>query len=312
MGGVNISNTSNDVGLAFNNPALLKKEMHTQLNAVFNHFFAGISTCHLSFGYHQKKINTNFSFGIHYFNYGEFPQTDAGGNISGTFRAADWVMQLSASRKYLSKWNYGAALKFIYSGYGFYKSSGIAFDGGVLYTDSASLFSASVLAKNAGFQLKQYQGAEPDDLPFDLQAGATKKLKDAPFSFSLTAQRIHQFDIRYNDTAFNNDNGIITRKGRFTFDKLFRHFVLAVQLHISDHLEFMAGYNHLRRKELNIENTSNGLNGFSVGLAVVFKKIHIRYARSYYQNNRALNQLGINLKLNEYFGLGKLGEKAGW
>ena len=119
LGGINVSQTSNDVGLAFNNPALLKPSMHTQLNTVFNDFYAGISSYHLSFGYHNQKLNTNFLWGLHYFNYGSIEQTDAGGNlIGGSFRPTDWVMQLSASRSYLKKWNYGAKLKFISFNYG--------------------------------------------------------------------------------------------------------------------------------------------------------------------------------------------------
>jgi hypothetical protein len=64
LGGINVSVPSNDVGLAFNNPALLKKEMHTQMNAVFNNFYAGINTYHLSFGYRHEKLKTNFGWGL--------------------------------------------------------------------------------------------------------------------------------------------------------------------------------------------------------------------------------------------------------
>jgi len=312
LGGVNVSVTGDDVGMAFNNPALLNRNMHTRLNAVFNDFYAGISTYHLSFGYHHEKLKTNFAWGVHYFNYGEIMQTDASGNISGIFKPVDWVMQVSASRSYLTKWDYGMTLKYIHSGYGIYRSNGMAADIGVLYKDTAADVSASVLVKNAGFQVKKYEGTDPDEIPFDLQAGITKRLKDAPFSFSLTGQHLHHFDIRYNDTLFNNDNGINGSGKKFTFDKLFRHIVLATQIRIGDNLEFSVGYNHLRRKELNLDNASNGLNGFSLGVAVLLKKIQIRYARAYYQNNTALNQFGINLKLNEYFGLGRFGQKVGW
>ena len=97
----------------------------------------------------------------------------------------DWVMQVSASRSYLQKWNYGASFKFISSNYGIYRSNGIAMDFGVLYTDTANLFSVSLLAKNMGYQLKKYAGTEADELPFDLQAGITKKLKHAPWLFHL-------------------------------------------------------------------------------------------------------------------------------
>src|SRR5258705_11472964 len=227
LGGINVSQPSNDIGLAFNNPALLKPSMHTQMNAVFNDFYGGIKVYHLSLGYHHPKLNTNFSWGLNYFSYGNVSETDASGNVLGKFRPTDWVMQVSASRSYLDKWNYGATLKFINSNYGPYRSNGIAMDVGVLYQDSLKLFSASLLAKNLGFQLKKYNGTEADDLPFDLQIGLTKRLKSAPLSFSITAQRLHQFNILYNDTTFNAENGFdngSTKK--FSFDKLLNHFVL--------------------------------------------------------------------------------------
>jgi hypothetical protein len=231
----------------------------------------------------------------------------------GTFRPVDWVMQISASRSYLEKWNYGAALKFINSDYGQYRSNGIAMDVGVLYSDSAKLINASILAKNMGFQLKKYEGTDPDDLPFDLQAGITKRLKNAPFSFSVTAHHLHRFNMQYSDTLFNNENGFTNGTAKkFSFNKLFDHFVFATTIYAGDKLEFMAGYNYLRRQELNIGSSGNGLNGFSMGVGVILDKLQIRYARAYYQNNTAYNQLGLNLTLNKYFGLGKFGERIGW
>ena len=313
LGGINISQISNDAGLAFNNPSLLTPAMHTQMNAVFNSMYDGIKSYHLSLAYHHKKLTTSFQWGLNYLNYGNVQQTDAAGNIMGQFKPTDWVMQVSASRGYLTKWNYGAALKFINSNYGQYRSNGVAVDVGILYHDSAKLFSASLLAKNMGTQLRKYDGTDPDDLPFDLQFGVTKRLENSPFSFSFTAHHLHGFDIRYNDAGFNADNGFendSTKK--FTFDKLFRHFVLATTVYIGDKVEMAAGYNYLLRKELSIESAGNGLTGFSLGVSLVLNKLQIRYARSHYQNNAAYNQFGINMTLNQYFGLGKFGERIEW
>ena len=313
LGGVNVSQPSDDVGLAFNNPALLKPSMHSQMNAVFNSFYSGIKVYHLSLGYRHEKLNTNFSWGLNYLDYGSTKETDASGNVLGKFKPTDWVMQVSASRSYLEKWNYGATLKFISSNYGPYRSNGLAIDVGILFHDTSNLFSASLVAKNMGTQLKKYAGTDPDDLPFDVQIGLTKRLASAPFSFSLTAQRIHQFNTNYNDTIFNNDNGFDNgSEKKFSFDKLLNHFVLATTIYAGDRVEVMAGYNFLRRKELNIGNGANGLNGFSVGVGVKLGKLQIKYARAYYQTNTAFNQLGLNMKLNEYFGLGKFGERIGW
>lgn len=306
LGGSNISIQSSDVGLAFNNPALLNETMHTQLNSVFNNFFSGTSIFHLSMGYKIDKLKTNIAGGIQYFDYGKMTETDASGNILGLLHPKDFVMQLTASRKYLQKWNYGSSLKFISSNYGNYQSTGMAIDFGLVFKDS--LFSAAAVVKNIGVQLKKYSGTE--ELPFDLQVGVTKKMKDAPLSFSLTAQRLHHFNISYDDSIFNANNGLITKSS--FFDNFFRHFIIAVQLFPISNLEISAGYNYLRRKELNIVNNKNGLNGFSIGTGFLLKKIHVRFAQAYYQNNMTYSQFGLSLQLNEYFGLGKFGERIAW
>jgi len=59
-----------------------------------------------------------------------------------------------------------------------------------------------------GTQLSTYNGtAVKEELPFDLQAGISKRLENAPFQFSVTAHHLHRFDIFYNDTLFNAQEG---------------------------------------------------------------------------------------------------------
>ena len=304
LGGINISNQTADIGLAFNNPALLRAAMHTQTSFVFNSFYAGIKNYHVITGFRYEPLKTTFAAGVNYFSYGSVEQTDMAGNMLGNMRPADYVVQVSAAREYGERWHYGATAKFIHSSYGIYRSSGIAMDIGVTYTDTAHLLQASFVAKNMGGQIKRYTGSSSGDLPFDLQLGISKRLAHAPIQFSATVFQVHRFNIRYDDTLFNSQNGLNPDKKekKYIFDKFFRHVVLAVQLYITDKVEITAGYNYLHRKELNIGNAGNGLNGFSLGAGVLFKKIQIRYARSYYQNNSSYNQFGLNLRLNDYFG----------
>lgn len=301
LGAVNISNISNDVGMVFSNPALLRPEMDQQLNVSFNALYAGVKNYHSSFAYHYAKWETSFAAGIHFLDYGNIPQTDAAGNIAGSFHPTDYVVQLSASRKYMERWYYGATLKFINSNYGLYRSNAMAMDMGVSYNDTVHLLQASLTIKNMGTQLKKYIGSKADDLPFDVQLGVTKRLAKAPIQFSVTAHHLHQFNIRYDDTTFNNDNGVAQANSPgFTVDKLFRHIVFSAQGYITDKLELTVGYNYLLRRELVIANAANGLTGFSIGVGVLFKKIQIRYARNHYQNNTGYNQFGLNIPFDKY------------
>ena len=302
-GGVNTSYKTDEVGITANNPALLSPDLHTQLGLSFNSFLAGIKTYSLTGAYYQEKLNTTFGAHIYFVDYGSIPQTDAAGNVNGSFHPVDYIVQISAARKYLERWNYGVSLKFINSNYQLYTSSAVALDFGVLYSDSSHQLFASVLAKNMGVQLKTYDG-EGEDLPFDLQAGITKRLAKAPFGFSVTAQHLHQLNILYNDAGFNADNDYSSSTNLFY--KIFNHFVIASHIYLGNNLEATVGYNYLRRQELNIGSSGNGLNGFSMGVRVKFSKLQILYARSNYQKNVSYNQLGLTLTLNEFSGLGKL------
>lgn len=296
LGGVNTSYTTNEVGLTANNPALLNPGLHSLLGASFNSFLASIKTYSLTGAYAYEKWNTTFGGHIYFIDYGSIPQTDAAGNVSGNFHPVDYVVQVSAARQYLERWNYGASLKFINSNYQLYKSSAIAVDFGVLYSDSSKKLFASLLAKNMGVQLKTYAG-EGEDLPFDLEVGVTKRLTKAPLGFSVTAQNLHQFNTLYSDESFDTANNLSTDKS--FLNKLFNHFVVATHIYVGNNLEGTIGYNHLRRQDLNIGSSGNGLNGFSMGVRVKFSKLQILYARSSYQRNISYNQFGLNLKMDE-------------
>ncbi len=271
--------------------------MSGQWQASFTSLGGGIRNYHLLSGFHLEKIASDLHVGINYFNYGNIAQTDASGNILGEFRPTDYVVQAGISRSYAEHWKYGASLKFIYSSYGVYRSGGVAMDLGLTYTDTARLWQAALVLKNMGTQLKPYEGSSRQDLPFDIQLGVSKRLDRAPLQFSITLHHLHQFNIRYEDTVFNADNGF-TQTGQKFFDQLFRHFVFSAQFFVSNKIEISAGYNYLRRQELNIGNAGNGLNGFSMGVGILVKKLQLRYARTYFQANQVSNQLGIGFSLS--------------
>lgn len=297
LGGLNVSAPGKNVGMSFHNPALLRKEMHQQLNTSFNAFVAGISNYSLTGAWYLEEAKTNIGVGVNYFNYGNIDQTDASGNISGSFRPRDYVVQVMASRSHKEKWWYGATLKFIHSGYGQYRSSGIAMDVALNYHDTDKGLQAAIVVKNMGTQLSSYDGSgRKEELPFDVQAGISKKMENAPVQFSLSFHDLHRFNNFYNDTSFRAGEGDDDFTKKNTLQKIFNHVVIAAQFFLHEKIELITGYNFQRRQDLNGFNISNGLNGFTFGTAVILPKIHIRYATGFYQR-QLFHQFSINFNL---------------
>lgn len=290
LGGINITNQSQDVSLIYGNPGLLRDTMNAQVAADFNSYYNGIKNYYAVGAYYLKKMHASIAASINYIDYGSTPQTDPSGNILGNLIANDYVVQLITSAKYEQNWYYGGAIKFINSTYGIYKSNAIALDAGVNFLDNSGLWQIGLVVRNIGTQIKSYV-SEKEDIPFDAQLGVSKKLKKVPFQFSLTIHHLHQFDIRYMDTLYQLANS------SSSFTRIVDHFIFSAQYIIGNKVELTMGYNFLRRDELKILSAGNGFTGLSFGVAALFNKLQIHYARAYYQSNDAYNQFGVNVNL---------------
>lgn len=303
LGSVNVSEQGNDIALSTLNPALLRPDMHTNMQLNYTSYFADVLYAHALYGYHSDRLQTTFAAGIQYIDYGSITQTDATGNIQGSFRPRDMAIQVTAARQYLERWHYGATLQFVQSRYQQYNSTGLVLHFGLTYEDTIHHWQAGLLAKNMGIQLSTYTPGNQEPLPFDLQVGISKKLSQVPLQLSATLHHIYQYDVRYADPGFQEStlitNGDTAKVSGQAVDKIFRHFVLAAYWEIGRFVTLTAGYNHLRRQELS-DPQLRGLSGFSAGVGVVTRKIQLRYARAWYQRSAALNQFGINLPLKEW------------
>ena len=317
LGGLVVASPSADVMFSLSNPALLRPEFHTQLGLNYNGYYSGTRISHLYYAHHQQNLKTTFGLGFNYVNYGTFNLTDALGQSQGTAKAADFVFSLTASRAYLERWRYGAALKYAGSTLPNARSFAVLADIGVVYADTGSQWYMGAAVKNAGVTLRRYDPTVPQSLPLDLQIGVTKKFKKAPFSLMVLAHHLTRWDIRYDNPAdaVNNelllDNTQTTKEKTYFADKLFRHFVFALDVNLGKRLEISAGYNHLRRGELSLTD-KKGLSGFSFGGGLYLNRFTIHYARSYYHLAGAYNEVGISIAMNRLFGLGDLGNKINW
>ena len=288
LGGTNVSLIGNNVAAGFSNPSLLRPVHHGQVATSFSSLLAGINQYTTMAGY--KVGGQTLGLGVQYLNYGSIDQTDAAGNLLGMYRPSDFAVQIGTSKQYKEKWWLGAAAKFIHSNYGQFRSFALAVDASLTYFDEASGLQAGVVVTNMGTQLNAYAGAVKEELPFEINAGISKKLAEAPLQFSLTLQQLQRFNLLGSDTSF-----IISEFGKkySTFDKMMSHVVLGAQLTLSDNINCNLGYNLLRRQSLNGFNITNGLNGVTFGVGVLMDKLHINYATGFYQRNM-FHQLSLN------------------
>jgi hypothetical protein len=303
LGGHFISVKDNDLNLAYQNPALLNKDMHTQLAMSGVSYFAGIKYGYAAYANHFQKAGT-FSAGIHFMSYGEFDEADVTGQITGTFRASEYSFNLAYAKPLDSSFTIGATLKTIYSHLDIYTSLGLAADVGAAYYNPDIDFAASVVLKNAGYQLKPYREDNREDLPFEVALGLSKKLAQAPFRFSLNVRNLQKWDLTYKDPAKIGLVDPITQEPieeTFSFsDKLMRHLIFGFEFIPSQNLHIDLGYNYKRRQELK-EETKLGLSGFSFGMGFRVSKFHLSYGRAMYHLAGASNHISITTSINQLF-----------
>ena len=296
LGGANTSVITDDPAVAAQNPALLRTAHHGHMTAAFNAHPAGMR----QLGWMMTAVPAQraivLSGGVDLFDYGTAAQTDAAGNVLGDFSARDLSVRLSAGGRYLERWYGGVSLKGAFSRYGIYRSGAILADVGVNYYDSAQGFQAGLLFRNMGAQWRTYDQVG-EDMPFDVQLGVTKRLKYAPLQFSLTAHRLHRFDLLYRDTLFMADNGW-PRTGGGIPEKILRHATLAVQGFVGERIDLALGYSFMRRGELSIPGAANGMAGFSMGAGVSLRRLKLRYARSIHRPGAAFSQFSITADLS--------------
>ena len=293
--------------MPFHNPSLLNPSMDQHL--VFNYvgYFDGIKYGYASYARDFKKTGT-FAAGMHYSNYGTFTAANEMGVITGEFRAAEYALNLIYSRKIDSLISVGVNVKPVYSNLETYNSFGVSTDIGITYYNPDRLFGVAVVLKNLGTQIiKYYEGANRENLPFEIQAGVSQKLQHAPFRFSLTLQHLQKYDLTYESTIDNSNiydplNGEKVGKNKMeTFgDKLMRHAIIGMEFLPGENFYVNLGYNYQRRQELKA-GISPGMVGFSWGFGLKVKKYRFSYGRSTYHLAGASNHFSLSVNLSEFY-----------
>jgi hypothetical protein len=301
LGGSNVSLETENLNLAYNNPALLDSEMNK--NAVLNYvnYFAGVNYGLAMYSQSIAGIG-NFAAGITYLNYGSFTEADASGVITGSFTASEYALSMIYSRNIDSLFSVGINFKPVLSHLEKYTSFGFAFDLGAGYHSRSGLFSAGLVIRNIGLQVTRYAGEERQKLPFEIQAGMSQKLAHAPFRFSLTLKHLEKFDLTHQYTI--NDTVDVKKKfleSSELLENMMRHVVAGVELIPHKNFYLSAGFNYQRRRELQVESKISMI-GFSWGFGITTSYLNIEFGRATYHLAGSSNHISLILKTDRIYG----------
>lgn len=298
LGGVNVSKNSKDPNDFLQNPALLDSSANNLFAINYLPYFSGIKYSSVTYVNSIKK-NT-FGLGIQYYGYGEFQQTDAAGNILGKFSVNDVALTLSHARKQ-GNITFGGSIKFVNSVIESYTASAILMDFGGVFKHPKQDLSFAIAVKNFGIQLKNFTPTDNPDLPLDVLMGVTFKPQYMPVRFSVTAHHLYKYDITYLDkTIIKKDlSGNIIETKVNPVDNMARHFVIGTEILLSKNFSILAGYNHLRSRELSQQNIG-GFSGFSVGFLLKSKLINFSYSHAGYNTAGNLNSFGLVCDLGKF------------
>jgi hypothetical protein len=299
-GGANVSLNTENLNLAYHNPALLNATMDKNIALNYVNYFAGVN-----YGlamYSRSFAGTgNFAAGLTYLNYGSFTEADVSGIITGSFSASEYALSMIYSREIDTLFSVGINLKPVLSHLEKYTSFGFAVDFGAGYHNRSGLFSAGVVIRNIGLQVTRYAGEERQKLPFEIQAGVSQKLAYAPFRFSLTLKHLEKFDLTYQ----YNDKDTATTKTNFLqssefLENMMRHVVVGVELIPHKNFYLSTGFNYQRRRELQVESKI-ATAGFSWGFGIITSIMNIEFGRATYHLAGSSNHLSLILKTDQIY-----------
>lgn len=281
LGGQNITLIEDSPAAGWANPALYANSSDLSLGLDFMSYMKGTTWMGAQF---VKAVGERHTVAVnaHYLNYGKMDETDASGNVTGTFGAKDIIIGGGYSYLLSDRWAGGANLKFMFSNLAEYSAIAMAVDLGVNYYDEDTDFSLSATLENIGTQLKAYQGGIRTHLPFAMNVGFSKGLNHLPVRFHVTVTDVTRWKTSYYALPdAGSDRPGFTRK-------LLNHLVVGLDVLPTDQIYLSLGYNFRRAYELKASGSSH-MAGLSAGAGINLSRFQLGFSYAkYHQAGSAL------------------------
>lgn len=284
LGGDNITAIEDDLTLTFHNPALLSNVSDKNLSLTYTSYIEGCKVASAAFS-RQAGERSSWAISAQYMDYGDIIETDITNTELGEISAKDIAIMGTYSYLLSERWSGGVSVKLIHGNYADNTSFAVGFDLGINYFKEESDFSASLVFKNLGGQIKTFNDKH-EKLPMNLQLGVTKRLAHAPIRLSATLD-----DLTHWESAYFNPSG---KKVSFG-DLLLNHLIVGVEIAPSNTFYLAAGYNFKRSNDLKVDGGSKW-TGATLGGGLRLKRIKLGLAYANYHT--AASSLIVN------FGIG--------
>lgn len=293
LGGANVSITTPDVNMVYQNPALLQDTLNNSASLSYVSYLLDTKTGFLSYAHKFEKVGM-LSFGLHYVSYGSFDGRDASDVMLGEFNAKEYAFYVAGTKKLSRKLQAGITFKPVYSVLEKYQSFGLLVDMGLHFRSLDNNFGAGLVFRNIGRQISTYTDNDDEKVPFNIVLGASYKLSHAPFRFSATFNELDNYDLVY--TSVFDESSSVNDDEEQSFsagEKLFRHLVFGVDFMPSKNFFVSFGYNFRRKQELKIEEKV-GTVGLSWGFGLRVSKFHVSYGSARYHLSGNTNHITIS------------------
>jgi len=281
------------------NPSVINNSIDNQLSINYLNYISDINLLSASFAHMFNRNIGTFHTNVSYLNYGKFIGTDENGVETSTFKAYDFSFSLGYSYNiHKTDFFIGGNLKLINSVIENYSSFGIGADVGILFYNEYLPFMFTLVGRNIGYQISVYD-EEREDLPFQVDFGASYKLENVPITWHFTFDNLQKWKLAVSNpsNSITDINGNVIEEKISFFDNVIRHFSVGAELFAESSFNLRFGYNFRRAKELMIIDKRT-FAGFTAGFGLKMNKVKFNYAFSKYHPASNTSTFSLHLNLN--------------
>ncbi|AOW15958.1 penicillin-binding protein [Polaribacter vadi] len=290
---------TDDVNQPIWNPAVISNEIDHKISANYASFLAGINIGSISYAREISRHFGTIHASINYLDYGTLIGADEQGNETGNFGANDLAISVGyALNLPWTNFFFGANVKLINSNIQNFTSFGVAADFGILYNSPYKPYSFTLVARNAGAQIKSFNGTN-EELPFKIAFGASYQLEYVPLKWYLTLDNLQQWDVSEpNPSEQTTDlEGNVTEQEIGFIGNALRHFVVGAELFPESAINLRVGYNVRRAAELKLQNIRT-FGGISFGFGIKMNRFKFNYAYSKFHTATNASTFSLEMDLN--------------